>query len=361
MPFIFNDANKVLVEIEPGKLKYNKKIQRVELAPQSAQKGDATCFAYAGKVLHWYKSQNKYIPKSKQQGLLTVHRSAVVALTEQLNKWATLKQFLVKSQISAKKAIIDVINKILGNPPSQISKESLEVWKKLKDQYEKSTELDVFVFMAQEEYRQRAQIHENFLLQLNVDIEKEYQIIKKEYLFPDSLPDTLKSVEKDPQKYYHFLHDLYIDQVARIFDLQKINWNPAKSPDDLMKIISEKGPILINAFLGKGSYKKEIDAKKIDDPDSAEKYEIFSFAKENHLDRQKSSHEIVVLGIRKSPKPLVYYFDPQVACEPNKKRIVYMVSYDLFCQQCVDIHGQLGINQEPLRADNFSYSFGLSK
>lgn len=149
----------------------------------------------------------------------------------------------------------------------------------------------------------------------------------------------------------HYLRALSDKMVLNAYDLKTSDWKPSDNIDVLIKILKEKkSPLLMAGLYGHDFYKKPCI-----NVDGSGYYSVWGWPKGSHTnnlkeqnkqDKLAGGHVIDVIGAERILDPkdtltkeFVYFVDPSDLSEPSKKRKIYKISYEQFCNLCFDNEG----------------------
>lgn len=306
---------------------------------QMEGKGDyGNCFFYAAKLASdWAPIKPQYQTAYKH---LSAHRKRITDYAQGVWYKRQTVINIVKgvAQIKAenltsketKKWIVDGLPFILTIIKSQkrtIRQGTDQVAKEFIKQFAQSSSTSLEAFADELIYKERNANHGLFLCQtipqfkdaLNSNLRR-----RQAFKF---LPDgdwgnqTLESQ-------YNILHELFIQQAATILDFELAAWNPLKSVKVLKILLEIKGPLLAMGKLGKGCSTSAPILFKTD--------QYYDYYRWNSTNYQKTTgingHAVVVIKAQAEPEESVNFLDPADGSPIGKKRKVYTLPYQIFCQ-----------------------------
>lgn len=273
--------------------------------------------------------------------------------------------------------------KNMGISPEFIAKATA-----LIERFEKSTNDHLVKFLDEDRREAHSQATKDFIADLGLDINEVYQryiternnkftsakLYSDKKLHAEGSFDKMPAVEQD-------LHLCHISAwlLIKIFNLKPIKWSPVDNIDVLFNAIKSQGsPIKVSGYYGKDFYNKP----SIDAPDeSVTGYHIKGWPKGSHKGKVQDSrdafsglHVISVIGVRKNKadnvanttnvtgaanvtkgseksqgtkatngakeaktqQGYVYFLDPNIPSPVNAPRPVFKISYEQFCEYCMD-------------------------
>lgn len=370
--FVSNDDECVLLRIRPGKP--NRKAAEPKRVTAPAQKGPS-CFYYAMKVSAFLEEDYLKRQNEPDRKAASKYRKRWSALNyyQELKEW--LVNFIVSDKADAlsfmlasaskldKKTQVITIARLMLQMGSKTTGEGaptplfIEQATAFINRFEKSKEKDILEFLKIAMKQDQVKAGISFLSDLGLNVNEEClahaaKLNAKWALFTrDSVyyeGDNIYTMSLSNQ--LSLVHKTALKFLYKIFDLKPIDWSPLDNIDVLFNLIKvQKTPIEFGGFYGILSYNKP--RVKVDE--NFEDYRIEGWPKGSHKGKDlaqetafEGTHAISVIGVKKNKgagkgQGHVYFLDPRIASEPNAPRIVLKMSYEQFCEYCMD---DLGLN-----------------
>jgi hypothetical protein len=366
--FVSNNDECVLLRILPGKP--NRKAAEPKRVTQPAQKGP-TCFYYAMKVSALLEEDYLKRQKEADRKAASRYRKKWSELNyyQELKEW--LVDFIVPKESDAltaamlgvgrglnKKAQVILVARQMLLMGSQSTGEGaptrlfLEQANVFINRFEKSKEQDVLKFVSIALKQDQVKADLSFLSDLKLNVNDEClnhaaKLNAKWALFSSEVPyskgDNVYAMPLDDQ--HSLLHKTAIQFLYKIFDLKPIDWSPLDNIDVLFNIIRvQKSPIEFSGFYGILAYNQP----RVQANDNFEGYSVEGWPKGSHKGKDlvqgsafEGTHAISVIGVKKNKanekgQGYVYFLDPRIPSEPNALRVVLKMSYEQFCDYCID-------------------------